>query len=168
MKLIQLSALAVLPLLKLAEDATPEQAQEAIGKLVTLAETQKNEIVKLKEARDDFKTKYEAEVKLGEEAKITALLDDAIAKGKLVEGDRKKWKTLAETNFDGTKDVLDAMAESKSVTAQLKNDETDDALLELSYDELDKSNKLITLKEQNPEAFKTKYKAKFGVEYKGE
>src|SRR5690606_6862383 len=57
MKLIQLSALAVLPLLQLKEDATQEEAQEAISNLVTLAETQKDNIIKLTADLADAKAK---------------------------------------------------------------------------------------------------------------
>jgi len=166
MKLIQLSALAVLPMLKLSADATPEEAQNAISELVTLANTQSTEIVTLKSERDDFKTKYEAEVKLSSEAKITSLLDGAVAKGKFVEGDRAKWVKLANADFDGTKDILDGMAEAKSVSSQIDEGKADNALLKMSYDELDKANQLVTLKAENLPAFKEKFKAKFGREYK--
>ena len=59
------------------------------------------------------------------------------------------------------------MPANKSVIEQLNLNNADNALLKLSYDELDKSNQLIKLKADNIEAFKEKYKAKFGTEYKG-
>lgn len=166
MKLIQLSAVAVLPLLNLKADATPEEAQEAIGNLVTLAANQKTQIETLTTERDDFKTKYDAEVKLANDTKIATFLDAQEALGKFVKGDRPKWEKLASGDFEGTKDLLESMPSSQSVIDQLKKEGVDDALLKMSYDDLDKADKLVTLKAQNIEAFKEKYKAKFGTEYK--
>lgn len=167
MKLIELSALAVLPLLKLKAEATAEEAQEAISNLVTLADTQAAELLTLTTEKEALQLKYDAEVKLANDAKIVALLDAGEAAGKFVKGDRAKWQVLADKDFDGTKAILDSIPANKSVMSQLKDDKADDALLKLSYDELDKADKLVTLKAENPEAFKEKYKAKFGKEYTG-
>lgn len=166
MKLIELSASAVLPLLQLSADATPEATQEAIGNLVTLAADQKKAIETLTTERDDFKTKYNDGVKLAQEAKITSLLDAAEADVKFVKGDRAKWEKLAQSDFESTKDILDSMQASTPVSVQLKKDAPSDALTKLSYEELDKSGQLMTLKAEHPEAFKEKFKAKFGTDYK--
>lgn len=166
MKLIELSALAVLPLLKLSAEATAEEAQTAISNLVTLADTQATQLITLKAERDDFETKYNAEVKLAAQAKVVTFLDAAETAGKFVKGDRPKWEKLANADFDGTKDILDAMPSNKTVLEQLKDEDTNGKLLALSYDELDKANKLETLKAENLPAFKEKFKAKFGAEYK--
>lgn len=166
MKLIELSALAVLPLLKLSAEATAEEAQTAISNLVTLADTQATQLITLKAERDDFETKYNAEVKLAAQAKVVTFLDAAETAGKFVKGDRPKWEKLANADFDGTKDILDAMPSNKTVLEQLKDEDTNSKLLTLSYDELDKSNKLETLKAENFAVFKEKFKAKHGVDYK--
>lgn len=166
MKLIELSALAVLPLLKLSAEATAEEAQTAIANLVTLADTQATQLITLKTERDDFETKYKDQVKLAAAAKVTSLLDEAVTAGKFVVGDRPNWEKLANTDFDGTKAVLDAMTPNKTVMEQLKKEDGDAALLTLSYDELDKANKLETLKAENLPVFKEKFKTKFGTEYK--
>lgn len=166
MKLIQLSALAVLPLLKLSENATPEEAQTAIGNLVTLVDTQNAQILQLTSDKDALQLKYDEQIALAKTTKIAALLDEAEAKGKFVTGDRPKWLALAEKDFEVTKLALDSMPAAKSVMAQLNQGKEDKGLLDLSYDELDKSGKLVTLKAENFGAFKEKFKAKFGTEYK--
>lgn len=165
MKLIELSAISVLPLLQLKDGATPDETLEAITELVTLADTQKTTILALTSERDDFKTQLDAQIKLAADKEIIILLDDSEAKGKFVKGDRAKWEKLANMDFEGTKDVLLGMPEAKSVASQVGNGGADDALLKLSYDELDKTNQLITLKEQNLPAFQEKFKEKFGREY---
>jgi len=167
MKLITLNAPDILPLLTLAEGATPEEVQEAIGNLVTLANDQKLQIGTLTTEKTDLQVQLDAQVKLANDTKIVSLLDGAEAQAKFVVGDRQKWLALAEKDFDGTKAVLDSMPANKSVIEQLNLNNADNALLKLSYDELDKSNQLIKLKADNIEAFKEKYKAKFGTEYKG-
>jgi len=167
MKLIQLSALAVLPLLQLKESATEDETIGAIQELVTLADTQKTTIDALTAEKKVAEDALAAEVKLASEAKVITLMDDAETKGKFVKGDRAKWVTLAEKDFEGTKAILDTMVESKSVTSQMKVETADEALLKLSYDELDKSNQLMKLKEENLPAFQEKYKAKFNKDYEG-
>jgi len=167
MKLITLNAPDILPLLTLAEGATPEEVQEAIGNLVTLANDQKLQIGTLTTEKTDLQVQLDAQVKLANDTKIVSLLDGAEAQAKFVVGDRQKWLALAEKDFDGTKAVLDSMPANKSVIEQLNLNNADNALLKLSYDDLDKSNQLIKLKADNIEAFKEKYKAKFGTEYKG-
>lgn len=165
MKLIELSAISVLPLLQLKDGATPDETLEAITELVTLADTQKTTILTLTSERNDYKAKLDAQIKLAADKEIITLLDDSEAKGKFVKGDRAKWEKLANMDFEGTKDVLLGMPEAKSVASQMGNGGADDALLKLSYDELDKTNQLITLKEQNLPAFQEKFKEKFGREY---
>lgn len=167
MKLIQLSAPAILPLLQLSADATPEEAQEAIGNLVTLAAKQKTTIETLTTERDDFKTKYEDGVKLATEAKVNALVDQAITDRKIVEGQKEAYVKLAHADFENTKAVLDSMEANPTVQSQIKDGkDLDESFTKLTWDELDAQNKLVTLKAEAPELFKEKYKAKFGKDYK--
>lgn len=167
MKLIQLQAATLLPLLKLKDEATPEEAQAAISELVTLVGDKANEIVKLTEARDDFKAKYEAEVKLKNDAKIIALVDSAIEARKIVAGEKDSYVKLATADFETTKALLDGMPENKKVKDQLKDGEgAGEDLTKLTWKELEASNKLIALKANDFPVFKEKFKAEFGVEYK--
>ena len=172
MKLIQLNA-DVLPLLKLAAEATPEDVQTAIEGFVTLAaesaaavKDKELEIVTLTTARDDFETKLNAEVKKGVEAQNLALVTLAFDENKIVKGDIPKWLKLATADYEGTKAVLESMAGQKKVVNQLTGDEKlSEEFTKLSYDDLDKQDKLIMLKAKDLPMFKEKFKAKFGVEY---
>ena len=167
MKIIQLNAPVLLPLLKLAAGATPEQAQEAIGNLVTLAATQKTQIAKITGERNDFETKYDAEVKLTADAKVTALLDTEQAAGKFVVGERPKWQKLALKDFDGTKDVLAGITGSQKVIDLLKDDKKHTVdYTKLTWKELDTKNLLVALKADDLPLFKEKYKIQFNTEYK--
>jgi len=172
MKLIQLNA-DVLPSLKLADGATADDVQKAIGNLVTLAaenaeavKVKELEIVKLTTEAADFKEKYEAGVKLANDAKITALVDGAVAERKIVEGEKANFIKLASADFDTTKSLIDGMKSAPTVASQMKEGEPGEDLAKLSWKELEGKGKLITLKAQDLPLFKEKFKAEFNVEYK--
>lgn len=172
MKLIQLNA-DVLPMLKLAAEASTEEVQAAIEGLVKLAADNAEtvvlkdaEIVTLTASAADFKAKFEAGVKLAEEAKIVQLVGQAISDRKIVEGQKENFIKLANADFESTKSLLDGMVPSPTVLSQLKGDEKiDDELVKLSYAELDKKGKLIELKAKDLPMFKEKFKAEYGIEY---
>lgn len=172
MKLIQLNA-DVLPMLKLTAEATTEEVQAAIEGLVTLAaenaeavKVKELEIVKLTTESADFKAKYEAGVKLANDAKITALVDGAVSERKIVEGEKANFIKLASADFDTTKSLIDGMKAAPTVASQMKEGEPGEDLAKLSWKELEGKGKLITLKAQDLPLFKEKFKAEFNVEYK--
>ena len=170
MKLIQLNAPEVLPLLKLADGATPVEVQAAIANLVTLAakaETAEATIVTLTNERNDFETKLTAATKAQKDAEIIALVDGAIEARKIVAGQKDAFVKLANADFEGTKAVLDGMTGAKKVVDQLKDGEENAVdFAKLTWKELEASNQLITLKEKDLPLFKTKFKTEFGTEYK--
>ncbi len=170
MKLIQLNAPEVLPLLKLADTATPAEVQAAISKLVTLAakaETAEASVVTLTAERDDFKTKFEAEQAKEQTAKVIALVSKAVEDRKIVEGEKENYIKLGTADFKSTKAILDGMTGSKKVTDQLTGDEKLSAdFTKLSWSELEAKNMLVTLKAKDMPLFKEKFKAEFNTEYK--
>jgi len=166
MKLIQLNA-DVLPLLKLADGATAEDVQTAIGNLITLAETKEQEVLKLTNERNDFETKLDAEVKKSIDARNLTLVTLAADENKFVKGEIPNWLKLAEADYEGTKKVLDGMTGQKKVADQLTGDEKlSNEFVKLSWSELEAKNMLLTLKDKDFPLFKEKFKAEFNVEYK--
>lgn len=174
MKLIQLSA-DMLPLIGLAEGATPEQVQEAIKGLVTLSSTQKTTIETLTSEKTtaeakvtELETKVEDMVKLANDQKITALVEGAIAAKKITADLKDNFIKLANADFDGTKAVLDSMKSNPSVKTQVEEqkEKAGEEFLKLSWDEMDKNGQLIKLKADHPEIFFAKYKEKFGKDHK--
>ena len=173
MKLIQLSAAAVLPLLKLKEDASEAEAQTAISELVTLADTQKNQIETLTNEKEALTTeKQDLEVKLteaeksGKQSELVTLVNKAEEDRKITADQKPHYIKLGEADFDSTKALLDSMKPAPTVASQTSKGSVDDSLVKLSWNELDKAGKLVQLREENLESFKEKYKAKFGTEYK--
>jgi hypothetical protein len=173
MKLIQLSA-DMLPLIGLAEGATPEQVQEAIKGLVTLSSTQKTTIDTLTTEKTsaeakvtELETKVGDMVKLANEQKITALVDGAIAAKKITADQKDNIVKLANADFDGTKAFLDGLKSNPSVKTQVEEqkEKAGDEYLKLSWDEMDKAGTLVKLKAEHPEIFFAKFKQKYGSEH---
>ncbi|MDO6808091.1 hypothetical protein Q4603_05710 [Zobellia galactanivorans] len=164
MKLLQLSE-GTVSLLKLSENANEADAHKAILNLVTLADTQKGEIDKLKQEKADIEKKLEDQLKLSEDAELVALVDKAVEDRKITADQKEDFVKLG---LEPAKNILGKMKATPTVTSQLGTAAGGtDNLMKLSYDELDKSGQLITLKEQNIEGFKEKFKSKFGKEYQG-
>lgn len=171
MKKIELSA-SILPKINLAEGATAEDVQQKIEELVTLSSTQTTQINTLQiEKADAVKLKEKAEADLkqhkseAEEAEKNTYLDKAIkVDHKLTEDQRESFVAL---NLDTIKAIVDKMpanptAKEFTTEAAKKASET---MVNLTWDQLDKEGKLITLKETDKELFKTKFKEKFNKEY---
>ncbi|WP_143960236.1 phage protease [Litoribacter populi] len=176
MKLIQLSADAVLPIIGLAADAKPEEVQAKIQELVTLADTQKTTIDTLTTEKSEaeqkvteVQEKLDTQIKLASEAKITALVDGAVTARKITADQKAHFVKLAATDFDTTKAILDGIASAPSVKEQVNQSKADNSSQyeKLSWSEMDKSGVLIQLKAENFDLFKAKYKEKFKKDYPG-
>lgn len=165
MKLIQLSAPTV-GLLKLAEGATEAEAHTAILNLVTLAATQKTELEAAAAEKATLELKLEEAGKAEKKAELVTLVNTAEADRKITKDQVPHFLQLGEKDFDGTKALLDTMPKNPSAASQVATEAKGaDGLMKLSYKELDSSGKLITLKEQNLEGFKAKFKEHWGVDY---
>lgn len=167
MKLIQLSAAAVLPLLKLKEDAGEAEAQVAIQNLVTLAETQKNEILTLKDEKKELQDKIDLQEKEDKKTKAEELVNLAEQERKITKDEVPHYIKLAEADYETTKSILDAKKATPTVASQMGKGNSADELVKLSWKELEEKQKLVQLKESNLDAFKEKFKEEFGTEYKG-
>lgn len=166
MKTIQLTE-ATSTLLKLKDGADAADAHVAILELVTLSKNQETEIATLKSEKKELQDKVDLADKDSAKNKVIALVDKAVEDRKITADQKDSLVTLGEKDETALTTYLGTLKAAPLVTTKLsQGEEKDDSLLKLSWDELDKSNKLITLKEQNPEAFKEKYKDKFGSEPK--
>jgi len=172
MKIVKLSAGAVA--LGLSATLETETAvEEAVQKLVQLTADSKAEIVTLtaaiataetaaQTAKDEL-VQLKADTKKAENKAFVAL---AVQEGKIVVGDAPKYEKLMAEAPETGKEIIDALPKNKSVMELLKaKEDAENPLVKLSYDELDTTGKLETLKAELPEVFKAKFKEKFGTEY---
>lgn len=140
-------------------------ASTVVESLVTLSEKQAGTITKLTNDLNTAETKLTDAVKLADDNAKNALLDQAQNVDRKITADQRPFLLKMET--EELKKYLLTVPASPEVKNLLKGDDKkDDALLKLSYNELDKKGLLIKLKEQNPEAFKEKFKEQFGTDYK--
>jgi hypothetical protein len=175
MKIIKLSAGAVA--LGLAATLETEDAvQEAMQTLVELATAKDGIVVQLtadlgtektaKENAEAALVTLQSATKTAENKAFVAL---AHKEGKFVAADIPKYEKLMQEAPETGKEIINTMPANKTVMEQLKNGEDGkNPILKLTYDELDASGKLETLKADFPDAFKEKFKAKWNKEYEGE
>jgi phage head maturation protease len=144
-------------LLDLAENADDNQLHDAIKRLVESNKQLTDKLQGLETAATQAK-----------KAEAVQLTDAAIREGRLNAPAREQTLKLFDNNFDATKTMLEAIPERKSLKDAVgEADKTElEKLSAKSWDELDKSGGLQTLKDKYPDTFKEKYREKFGAEAK--
>ena len=92
-----------------------------------------------------------------------SLIDSAKAANKITETEEAEWLSLAESNYETTKKLLDKRKPIESISSKLKAGQVgQNKLAEKSWDELHRSGALAQLKAENPDLYKVKYEERFG------
>lgn len=144
--------------LGLEENSSPEACVRAIEqKDETIAALQaENEMLKAKETERE---KAEAEARKLEAAE---LIDNAVKTGRIDAKSRPQFEKLFELDHESAKAALKALPERKPLeTAPRGECETD--ICRMSWDELDKADKLYELKMNHPEIYQQKFNEKFNT-----
>ncbi|MDL2254970.1 phage protease [Parabacteroides sp. OttesenSCG-928-K15] len=148
-----------------------------LAKLLNLADNASNDditaAVKLllkdkKELADKLALKEAAE-KEALKAEGVILVDDAIKAGRISAESKESWLKLYDADPEGTKKALGGIPTRRSVTEQINSaavtNQTElSDLQKKTWDELDRAGQLITLRDNYPDLYKEKFKAKFGNE----
>lgn len=167
MRTLVLSA-STLNLLKLKDGATEAEALQAIQDMSTTLADKEQEVLNLTQKNKDLAQEVLDLKKESAEDKAVALAEKAVAEKRITADQKDHYVKLANADYETTDALLKSMPVQEDVASKIDGKEDgSDELLKLSYDELDKSNKLTLLKEKNIEAFKEKFKKKFGTEYQG-
>lgn len=151
-------------LLKLTDKATDEEIAAEVSKLQDSETTLKSENAKLSEKIQALEDKQKNENK----AEAIALVDAAVKDGRIDASGKDSFLKLFENDHASAKVTLASIPARKSAKEDLKDNkgESDaEKLSKLSWEELDKQGKLELLKSANLEAFKEKFKNKFGKDY---
>lgn len=173
MKKLEVSP-SVLPLIKLTDGATPQEVEEKIKEIVTLANSQASQIITLKNEKEaEVKLKEKAEADLvqlktdQDKAQKKALLDQAINVDRKITEDQRE--DFVKLSLDHAKSILDKMPANPTAEEQFKegSKKAKQKYVELSWKELDKKGMLISLKNEDFGLFKAKFEEEFGKEYKG-
>lgn len=157
--------MALNKILGLSDNATPQEQEAAVAELKKDHERLKGENETLQAAIDE----QNAERRAAEEAEAVALIDAAVRDGRINADGKETYIKLFSADHAAAKAALAAIPQRKSV-AQTINNPKQVALSDLeakSWQELDKADLLVELKDKHPELYKQKFKERFGTEYRG-
>lgn len=150
----------ILKMLGLGEDATAEAIGEAVKDIVAKLSAITGE-------RDALKTKL-AELQTAETARQTAEfsaeLEKAIKDGRMDANAAEPAWELQKTSHAQAMKLLAGLTPYRPINTQIDKGDSADSLAKLSWDELDRQNKLAYLKANDFVLYAEKFKAKFGVE----
>lgn len=118
----------------------------------------------LERANKAYKEKMDA----AEAKEVEAVLDKAVADGRISKEQLPTFKALMASDRANTEALLAGMKPSRQMRAAAYIDDTGNGggMADKSWDELDKAGLLSELKAADKALFVAKYKEKFGVDYK--
>ncbi|MDR1937302.1 MAG: hypothetical protein LBQ73_02225 [Tannerellaceae bacterium] len=150
----------LLKLLNLSDGATDAQIAAAV--LAIIAE---------RKTLSDQLAAYEKKEKDGLKTEAVALVDAAVRDGRIDASGRETYLKFFDADHEGAKAALLSIPKRQSVTQQIAEatgvNQTELAdLQKQDWDALDRTDRLVTLRDKYPDLYKEKYKAKFGVEPK--
>lgn len=174
MKLIQLNAERAAEILGLTSSDTPAVFEAKMNEVVQLAQTQKTQIEKLtqeKSESDGKVVKLTNDLKEATEAQTTAKIETmvqlAVDERKITAEEKAVYIKLAATDFESVETLLKAKAGAPSIQQTLAKAVklSTESIAGKTWDDLDKSGLLPSIKLSNMPAFEQLYKAKFGKDY---
>lgn len=112
---------------------------------------------------EDTVKKLKEKLEKSEEAAIDAYLKAACDDFRINEGQLPYFKNLMKTDKENTMKIIDSLPKKMKVKDYIEQNE-DDPMLKMSWDELDKNEKLAEFKSKYPERFEKMYKQKYGID----
>lgn len=119
----------------------------------------------LEKAVDTYKQKLQ-EV---EDKEVTAFIDKAIAEKRITDAQKESFTALMKSDRENTEKLINSMKpQPERRITDVYNDggASPASLASKTWDELDKAGQLSNLRNADLNAFKAKYKEKFGIDYK--
>ena len=153
--------------LGLADTATQADATAAVQAVVSDRDRLKEENVTLKDRIDELNKSAREKQK----AEALSLIDAAIKSGRIDAKGKDHFIKLFDDDFEAAKSVLEAIPERKSVTGlieagrQLSDLDLSD-LQSKDWEELDKTGKLVLLRDKFPDVYAQKFESRFGCKPK--
>jgi hypothetical protein len=130
------------------------QVQNLVSQNRTLNDSLKTE--------KDRVTQLENKLKTFEQAKVTNMIDNAIKAKKIGMDEKETYTALAEKDFEGVEKILNKLTGVNPVTPYLNTAGLSAKYAGKSWDQLDKSGMLASLRSEAPEVYKQMYSEKFG------
>lgn len=149
-------------LVALALTATAGET-EILASIASLAKAAKDGEAKATDLEAKLKLK-EVELEKLQENNITALVEGAVAAGKITADMKDAWTKSAKTDYVNTKAILDSMAARTTVASQIQATTSADPKASWSYDEWQKKDSagLLKMKQEQPEKFTKLFEAHYG------
>jgi hypothetical protein len=154
---------SLLVMLGLADTAGEGEAVNALRGIIQNGDRVKAENATLT-ARIDALTKAEKEKK---KTDAVALVDQAVKDGRIDAKAKESYLKLFDADFDSAKAALESIPKRQSVVGMIETARGNVAaelgdLQKLSWDELDKAEKLTLLRDQYPDVYAEKFEARYG------
>lgn len=137
--------------------------QDIVSKATELAGVSGKAAILEAENRDLKKKLADAQ-----EARLQGIVNEAVRAGKIEECNKGAFLAMLKADEANAVKFLENLKAKTTARAAdfIEKGNKPDEFENMTWDELDKAGKLIALKEQNPELFKSLYKKTFGVDYK--
>ncbi|QNK63954.1 hypothetical protein H7F33_05535 [Pedobacter sp. PAMC26386] len=170
---IELTAAKAAVLLGLKDVSSTDEFETKVSEVVQLAQSQKTQIETLTREKTEADGKVvqltadltkEKSVQLS--SKIELMVQGAVDARKITADEKPHYVSLAAANYDTVEKVLSTKTGTPTVQTQLALATASAGATVKTWDDLDKSGKLVQLKADDPTLFTQLYKDKFGVEYK--
>lgn len=153
--------------LGLDENASPQACVNAITELKSEIASHEATRQNLEEENRQMRLRLKAIDDAAAEAQkqeVVNLLDDAVKSGRIDATARPKFEKLFELDHEAAKTALAALPERKPMEAKPAGTGDSD-LCKMSWDELDKADRLYELKTKYPEIYQQKFNEKFNKKH---
>lgn len=152
--------------LGLSQDEGENKVLEAIKQKdvqLTQKDQEVNQLKQQLQEKDQKVTELSNQLNQG---KAEALVDGAISAGKITQNQRDAYLSLAQSDYDNTKKVLDNMSTHQPINQQLSQKDDGQGNQEWTFDDYSKKDpeKLNLMKTQEPEKYKELFRNKYGKE----
>lgn len=126
-----------------------------------------NKAVKV-EALEKTVDTYKQKLQEVEDKEVTAFIDKAIAEKRITDAQKESFTALMKSDRENTEKLINSMKPQpeRRITDVYNGGASPTSLADKTWDELDKAGQLSNLRNADLNAFKAKYKEKFGVDYK--
>lgn len=153
--------------LGLDENASPQACVNAITELKSEIASHEATRQNLEEENRQMRLRLKAIDDAAVEAQkqeVVNLLDDAVKSGRIDAKVRPQFEKLFELDYEAAKTALAALPERKPLEAKPVG-MADSDLCKMSWDELDKTDRLLELKTKYPEIYQQKFNEKFNKKH---
>lgn len=112
---------------------------------------------------------YKQKLQEVEDKEVTAFIDKAIAEKRITDAQKESFTALMKSDRENTEKLINSMKpqpERRMIDVYNDGGASPASLTDKTWDELDKAGQLSNLRNADLNAFKAKYKEKFGIDYK--